>query len=84
MKKRLVFVGIIGLLVAVITEVVSSNRDTYSELMNANVEALTRGETETTWSCDGSDHKECEAYCGACGTSVSGRGQLRGRHSCNY
>ena len=53
-----------------------------SDLAMANVEALAGGETSTSWTCTGY-WGDCDAYCGACGTKISGDGELTGKHSCN-
>ena len=53
-----------------------------SDLAMANVEALAGGETSTSWTCIGY-WGDCNAYCGSCGTKISGDGELSGKHSCN-
>ena len=53
-----------------------------SDLAVANVEALAGGETSTSWTCIGY-WGDCNAYCGSCGTKISGDGELTGKHSCN-
>lgn len=53
-----------------------------SDLAMANVEALAGGETSTSWTCTGY-WGDCDAYCGTCGTKISGDGELTGKHSCN-
>ena len=60
----------------------SQNEVKLSELAMENVEALAGGETSTSWTCTGY-WGDCDAYCGTCGTKISGDGELTGKHSCN-
>lgn len=67
---------------------VNSNVNASEALFLDNVEALTRGETHTTWRCVGEEPKNnCSAFCGLCGTRVPASGQvdgtLTGEHSCS-
>lgn len=55
--------------------------DKTSDLLMANVEALTDGECTTTWGCAPGPGK-CNAMCGKCGIFVSGEGILIGTHCC--
>lgn len=59
----------------------TANQSEADLLLAENVEALTRAETNTSWSCVG-DNKKCKISCGMCGTSIKGRGTLNGSHSC--
>ena len=83
MKKKLIFAGVVVLMAtAAVTGFAISDRSNTFDLLNANVEALANGETATTWNCIGNTG-DCYASCGICGTSVSGKGDLRGSHRCN-
>ena len=82
-KEKLIFAGAVVLMVAAaVTGFAISDRSNTFDLLNANVEALANGETATTWNCIGNTG-DCYASCGICGTSVSGKGDLRGSHRCN-
>ena len=84
LKKKLLLAGVAVLLAAAaVTGYSAYSRSNVPDLLSANVEALARGETHTTWQCDGSSKTKCKAHCGACGTSVSGTGELTGTHSCS-
>ena len=48
-----------------------------------NIEALAASETFTTWSCDGTNKRECCVNCGVCKSHVHGTGKLTGYHTCN-
>ena len=83
MKKKLIFAGAVVLMAtAAVTGFAISDQSNTFDLLNANVEALANGETATTWNCIGNTG-DCYASCGICGTSVSGKGDLRGSHRCN-
>ena len=82
-KEKLIFAGAVVLMAtAAVTGFAISDRSNTFDLLNANVEALANGETATTWNCIGNTG-DCYASCGICGTSVSGKGDLRGSHRCN-
>lgn len=82
-KEKLIFAGAVVLMVAAaVTGFAISDQSNTFDLLNANVEALANGETATTWNCIGNTG-DCYASCGICGTSVSGKGDLRGSHRCN-
>ena len=84
MKKKILLAGAVALMAAAaVTGFSVYNKTNVSDLLNANVEALASGETHTTWQCDGSSKPKCKAHCGACGTSISGTGELTGTHSCS-
>lgn len=83
MKKKLLLAGAVALMAAAaVTGYSAYSKSNVSDLLNANVEALARGESVTTWNCIGNTG-DCYASCGLCGTSVSGKGDLRGSHRCN-
>ena len=82
-KEKLIFAGAVVLMAtAAVTGFAISDQSNTFDLLNANVEALANGETATTWNCIGNTG-DCYASCGICGTSVSGKGDLRGSHRCN-
>ena len=82
-KEKLIFAGAVVLMAtAAVTRFAISDQSNTFDLLNANVEALANGETATTWNCIGNTG-DCYASCGICGTSVSGKGDLRGSHRCN-
>ena len=82
-EKKLIFAGAVVLMAtAAVTGFAISDQSNTFDLLNANVEALANGETATTWNCIGNTG-DCYASCGICGTSVSGKGDLRGSHRCN-
>ena len=82
-KEKLIFAGVVVLMAtAAVTGFAISDQSNTFDLLNANVEALANGETATTWNCIGNTG-DCYASCGICGTSVSGKGDLRGSHRCN-
>lgn len=54
-----------------------------SDIVLDNIEALSRAETETTWTCVGYN-KACNIKCNLCGTEIGSEGTLEGYHKCNY
>jgi hypothetical protein len=83
MKKAVLFLVCVGCAVAVYFTVNANSQHASSpDLMSQNIEALTAGETSTTWNCV-NNTGNCSASCGQCGTSVSGKGDLTGTHRCN-
>ena len=57
-----------------------SSNDESSDLLLANIEALARGESYTSWSCDGSNPNTCKARCSKCGVEIEGTGVQKGEH----
>ena len=67
--------------VAGVTAYNAQNKEELSDLALENIEALAGGETNTSWNCTGY-WGSCYAYCGSCGATVRGDGELTGTHSC--
>ena len=82
--KNLAFIALSAILLWSVVyggyRVISTDDET-SDLLMANVEALTDGECTTTWGCAPGPGK-CNAMCGKCGIFVSGEGILIGTHCC--
>lgn len=84
MKKLVIISAALVCAIAVYFTVnAGSSKNSSNYLMNQNIEALARGETSTTWNCV-NNAGNCSASCGACGTSVSGKGDLTGTHRCSF
>ena len=85
-KKTLKVIVTLSLITAAAVGINSkiTKEDTSFSLLIDQIEASANaaGETTTSWRCVGSS-KKCEATCGECGTTVNGKGNLTGSHSCN-
>lgn len=77
---KIVFAAALAVVVGV-TAYNAQNKEELSDLALENIEALAGGETNTSWNCTGY-WGSCYAYCGSCGATVRGDGELTGTHSC--
>ena len=87
MNKKLLRVALLVAVVAVAglgVHKAQAKKTTLSDIMLANVEALSRGESSTTWECKGI-FGWCSVHCDKCNASLSAPGSsLIGTHSCTY
>lgn len=81
MKKVMILLSAIVLTASAATAAYVFSQKS-SGLFEANVAALTDGESYTSWGCRGGI-SVCEAECGVCHTRVSGTGRLTGSHTCS-
>lgn len=85
MKKRLKFLSLAIVFASAVSFAFTKGLivDEMSDFALENVEALSGGDTSTSWNCLGQKNK-CYRKCGTCGTIVKGTGNMTGSHSCSF
>lgn len=82
-KKKLFNLFLVGMvaLLAILTVNIKDNSEMKFSLNHVEAYASDSEGSETSWRCTGSG--KCYAHCGECGTTIDGKGDLSGSHSCD-